>query len=320
MRALIYEGGLSFRTDVPVPERPAGEARIRVRMAGICNTDLEVLRGYMGFSGILGHEFVGDVVEADDPLWIGKRVAGEINCPCRRCALCRKGLERHCPQRTVLGIVNRGGAFAEFLTLPEANLHVIPDAVSDEQGVFVEPLAAAFEILEQVKVSPSERVAVLGCGKLGLLAAQVLALAGCDLLVVCRHEQGLSRCRAVGLRTALLEEMEKGSMDVVIEATGNPDGFEAARTMLRPRGTLVLKSTVAEKSCLHLAGLVVDEITVVGSRCGPFPPALRALEAGRVRLQGLIEQIVPFGRALQAFERAGRPGALKVLLDMRGGH
>jgi alcohol dehydrogenase len=285
-------------------------------MAGICNTDLEIVRGYMGFSGILGHEFVGDVVEAEDRVWIGKRVVGEINCPCRVCQTCREGLTNHCPHRTVLGIHKRNGAFAEVLTLPESNLHVVPDSVEDEEAVWVEPLAAAFEILEQVPVRPSNRVAVLGEGKLGSLVAQVLALSGCDLIVLGLEEEKLSRIRALGVRALHAREAEQRSMDIVVDATGSPDGFAAALKMLKPRGTLVLKSTVADRTVLHLSSLVVDEMTVVGSRCGPFGPALRALEKGKIRVRGLVEEIIPFDRAMEALERAGRPGSLKILLDM----
>jgi alcohol dehydrogenase len=285
-------------------------------MAGICNTDLEIVRGYMGFSGILGHEFVGDVVEAEDRVWIGKRVVGEINCPCRVCQTCREGLTNHCPHRTVLGIHKRNGAFAEVLTLPESNLHVVPDSVEDEEAVWVEPLAAAFEILEQVPVRPSNRVAVLGEGKLGSLVAQVLALSGCDLIVLGLEEEKLSRIRALGVRALHAREAEQRSMDIVVDATGSPDGFAAALKMLKPRGTLVLKSTVADRTALHLSSLVVDEMTVVGSRCGPFGPALRALEKGKIRVRGLVEEIIPFDRAMEALERAGRPGSLKILLDM----
>jgi alcohol dehydrogenase len=285
-------------------------------MAGICNTDLEIVRGYMGFSGILGHEFVGDVVEAEDRVWIGKRVVGEINCPCRVCQTCREGLTNHCPHRTVLGIHKRNGAFAEVLTLPESNLHVVPDSVEDEEAIWVEPLAAAFEILEQVPVRPSNRVAVLGEGKLGSLVAQVLALSGCDLIVLGLEEEKLSRIRALGVRALHAREAEQRSMDIVVDATGSPDGFAAALKMLKPRGTLVLKSTVADRTALHLSSLVVDEMTVVGSRCGPFGPALRALEKGKIRVRGLVEEIIPFDRAMEALERAGRPGSLKILLDM----
>ena len=316
MKALVHEGALSFRRNHPEPVRPEGEARIRVRMAGICNTDLEIVRGYMGFSGILGHEFVGDVVEAEDRVWIGKRVVGEINCPCRVCQTCREGLTNHCPHRTVLGIHKRNGAFAEVLTLPESNLHVVPDSVEDEEAVWVEPLAAAFEILEQVPVRPSNRVAVLGEGKLGSLVAQVLALSGCDLIVLGLEEEKLSRIRALGVRALHAREAEQRSMDIVVDATGSPDGFAAALKMLKPRGTLVLKSTVADRTVLHLSSLVVDEMTVVGSRCGPFGPALRALEKGKIRVRGLVEEIIPFDRAMEALERAGRPGSLKILLDM----
>ncbi len=317
MKALVFDGRLALRGDYPMPVRPPGEALVRVRLAGICNTDLEIVRGYMGFTGVLGHEFVGEVVEADDPHWHGRRVVGEINCPCGACDLCRRGLPRHCPNRTVLGIQGRDGAFAEFLLLPVENLHAVADSVPDEDAVFAELLAAAFEIPEQVSLRPSDRVAVLGDGKLGSLVAQVLAQSGCDLVVVGLDEGKLARLRAMGLRTARLGQIPDRSMDLVVDATGSSRGFESALQMLRPRGTLVLKSTVAEKSQLHLAPLVVDEITVVGSRCGPFEPALRALEKGTARVRQLIEDCIPFDRAAEAFEKASKAGSLKVLLDMR---
>lgn len=317
MKALVFDGRLALRTDYAMPVRPPGEALVRVRLAGICNTDLEIVRGYMGFTGVLGHEFVGEVVEADDPEWRGRRVVGEINCPCGVCGLCRRGLGRHCPKRTVLGIQGRDGAFAEFLLLPLENLHVVPDSVADEDAVFTELLAAAFEIPEQVHLRPSDKVAVVGDGKLGSLVAQVLALSGCDLVVAGLDEGKLARIRAMGLRTARPGEIEDRRMDLVVDATGSSRGFESALRMLRPKGTLVLKSTVAETSQLHLAPLVVDEITVVGSRCGPFEPALRALENGRVRVRQFIEDRVAFDRATDAFEQASKPGSFKVLLDMR---
>lgn len=317
MKALVFDGRLALRGDHPTPVRPPGEALVRVRLAGICNTDLEIVRGYMGFFGVLGHEFVGEVVEADDPHWLGRRVVGEINCPCGSCSLCRRGFPRHCPNRTVLGIQGRDGAFAELLLLPVENLHAVPDSVPDEEAVFTELLAAAFEIPEQVSPRPTDRVAVLGEGKLGSLVAQVLSLSGCDLVVAGLDEGKLARLRAMGLRAARPEEIADRSMDLVVDATGSSKGFESALRMLRPRGTLVLKSTVAEKSQLHLAPLVVDEITVVGSRCGPFEPALRALEKGTVRVRQLIEDCIPFDRATEAFEKASKAGSLKVLLDMR---
>jgi len=319
MKALVFDGHLTLRSDYPTPVRPPGEALVRVRLAGICNTDLEIVRGYMGFKGVLGHEFVGEVVEADDPTWRGKRVVGEINCPCGTCELCQRGLGRHCPDRTVLGIQGRDGAFADFLLLPLKNLHAVPDSVPDEDAVFTELLAAAFEIPEQVSLRPSDRAAVLGDGKLGALVAQVLAQSGCDLVVVGLDEGKLARIRALGLAVARPEEIKARCMDLVVDATGSSRGFEGALRMLRPKGTLVLKSTVAERSQLHLAPLVVDEITVVGSRCGPFEPALRALERRAVRVGPFIEDRVPFDRAEAAFERASKPGSLKVLLDMRAG-
>ncbi|MDW8069026.1 MAG: alcohol dehydrogenase catalytic domain-containing protein [Anaerolineae bacterium] len=315
MLALIFDGErLRLRDDYPRPALPPGEALVRVRLAGICNTDLEIVRGYMGFRGVLGHEFVGVVEEAEDRSLAGRRVVGEINAYCGECPTCRAGRPTHCPNRTTLGIWGRDGAFAEYLTLPVRNLHVVPDEVPDEAAVFTEPLAAALEVLEGVHLRPTDRVVVLGDGKLGLLVAQALALTGCDLLVVGHHREKLAILARRGIPTMLESETEGLSADVVVECTGRPEGFAAARRILRPRGTLVLKSTYHGRVEADLTGLVVDEITLVGSRCGPFPPALRLLQRGLVDVQSLVSEIYPLSRGLEAFARAAQPGVLKVLL------
>jgi threonine dehydrogenase-like Zn-dependent dehydrogenase len=325
MLALVYDGeALQVRDNYPQPVPLPGEALVRVRLAGICNTDMEIARGYMGFRGVLGHEFVGTVEECaagSEPqseagcrTLIGQRVVGEINAYCGECPTCRAGRPTHCPNRTTLGIWGRDGAFAEYLTLPVRNLHIVPDGVPDEVAVFTEPLAAALEILEQVYLRPTDRVVVLGDGKLGLLVAQVLVLTGCDLIVVGHHREKLDILARRGIPTALESEAEGLTADVVVECTGKPEGFAAARRILRPRGTLVLKSTYHGQVEADLTGLVVDEIILVGSRCGPFPPALRLLQRGLVDVQPLISAVYPLARGVEAFARAAEPGVLKVLL------
>ena len=318
MRALLFDGQRPRLEDgYPQPEPPAGEALIRVGLAGICNTDLEITRGYMGFRGVLGHEFVGQVVGCpSDPAWVGKRVAGEINCACGECGYCRRGMETHCPQRTTLGIWGRDGALADYCLLPVRNLHVVPDVISDESAVFTEPLAAALEILEQAHIRPSERVVVLGDGKLGLLVAQVLSLAGCDLICVGRHEAKLDILRRRGIQVLLAEEAGDLQADCVVECTGHPQGLGLARQWLRPRGRLVLKSTYHGQVQTDLTSLVVDEITLLGSRCGPFAPALRLLARGLVDVASLVDSVYELGEGLTALERAATKGALKVLVRM----
>lgn len=304
---------LSLR-DVPRP-RKDGEALIRVRLAGICGTDLELVRGYYPFTGIPGHEFVGEVVEASDTSWVGKRVVGEINVSCGACEQCRSGRPTHCEKRTVLGIANRDGVHAEYTTLPLANLHLVPDSVPDDAAVFVEPLAAALEIQQQVHIQPTDRVLLIGAGRLGQLVAQTLALTGADLRVAARHP--LQQKLLTGRRIQLIaeNEIQPRRWDVVVEATGSPSGFELARQALRPRGTLVLKSTYRGEMTVNWSPFVVDEITIVGSRCGPFAPALRLLEKKEVDPTVLIAQRFPLSAALEAYETAKQPGKLKILLQ-----
>ena len=318
MRALLLDKGLQIVEDYPAPETAPGEALIRVRVAGICNTDLEMVKGYGAFRGVPGHEFVG-VVErapgAED--WEGRRVVGEINAACTTCPTCLAGRPTHCPNRTTLGIAGRDGAFAEYLTLPVRNLHPVPDSTPDGIAVFAEPLAAACEILEQVHVHPTDRVVVLGDGKLGLLCAQVLALTGCDLTVIGRHKEKLDILTRRGISTRLEgDDDNTGSADIVIEATGHPEGFGAARRLVRPRGTIVLKSTYHGFAEADLTMAAVDEITLTGSRCGPFTSALRLLERGSVVVIQLVQARYPLSQALAAFERAAQPGTLKVLIDV----
>ncbi len=296
--------------------RAEGEALIRVTLSGICGTDIELSRGYYPFTGVIGHEFVGVVVESPDPAWIGRRVVGEINAVCGDCEACRHGRPTHCESRTVLGIVNRHGAHAQYVSLPLANLHVVPDSVSDESAVFAEPLAAAVEILQQIHVHPDDRVLLVGAGRLGQLVAQVLALTGAALQVVARYPHQRELLHARGIATVAEADVEPRRYDVVVEATGSPSGLDLARASIRPRGVLVLKSTYRGEVTLDLAPFVVDEITIVGSRCGPFAPALRLLERGEVDPSGLVGGTFPLARAAEAILAAQEPGAMKMLLTM----
>jgi len=317
MRALVLDGRLRLETDRPTPNPPAGEALIRVVQAGICNTDLELVKGYMSFTGVPGHEFVGVVEKAEgrDDL-VGRRVAGEINAACGVCGTCRAGRPTHCPNRTTLGIDRRDGAFADYLALPFENLHHLPDAVTDDQAVFVEPLAAACEITQQIHVRPTDRVVVIGDGKLGLLCAQVLQPVGCHLVAVGHHADKLDILARRGIRvTTSLDDVERGA-DVVVEATGTPDGFASARELVRPRGTIVLKSTYHDDVTVNLTMVVVDEVQLIGSRCGPFDPAIRLLEDRLVDVESLIHARYSLAESLAAFERAATRGTLKVMLGM----
>ena len=316
MKGLWLENNqLQLRTDIPIPEPPAGEALVRVLCAGICNTDLELIKGYYPYTGIIGHEFVG-VVEQGPEYLINQRVVGEINAACGYCRFCRSGQPTHCENRTVLGIVNRNGAFAEYLSLPIENLHILPENVSTAAATFTEPLAAALEIQQQITLCEDDRVLVVGDGKLGQLIAQTLALTGCDLLVVGRHEDKLLNLAARGIKTGSTNSVKDRYFDVSIDCTGNPEGFNTARRALRPRGTLILKSTYAGNLSLDASALVVDEITLIGSRCGPFVPALELLGTKKVNVQSLIQGIYPLSLGLEAVEKAKTKGVLKVLLEM----
>lgn len=321
MKAIVFDGRLNYREDRPLPKPDkAGDALIRVRMAGICNTDLEIVKGYMGFRGIPGHEFVGTVEKVNERKrsLAGKRVVGEINCVCGVCDYCTGGLSRHCPERTTLGISGRDGAFAEYLTLPAENLHEVPDNVTDEEAVFTEPLAAAFEIVEQVSIKPTDRIVVLGDGKLGLLCAFVLALTGAEVTLAGNNQHKLAIAREAGIGTCLAKDLPVDKRhDVVVEATGAPAGLQKALECVRPRGTIVLKSTVASTREVDLNKIVIDEVTLIGSRCGPFEPALRALSDRTINVMPLVSGIFPVGDALEAFKAAGQKGSLKVLIDFR---
>lgn len=299
---------------VGVPPRPREFALIRLRVAGICNTDLELKRGYYGFSGIPGHEFVGQVVEADTASLIGQRVVGEINLACGHCAFCNAGLGRHCEFRTVLGIVKHPGAFAEYLTLPEENLRVVPDHIPDEQAVFVEPLAAACEILEQVTLPAGSEVAVLGDGKLGLLIAQVLLAHGARVTVYGRHAGKLKIAERAGAMVSDSGDRPNARFPFVVDSTGSAEGLRQAVSTVRPRGTVIMKSTVHEEVKMDMAPVIVNEITLVGSRCGRFDPALELLSAGRVDVSGMVSAEFSLAEAPAAFEEAARRGVLKVLL------
>ena len=324
MRGLLLDGGAVFRDDLPDPVAGVDEAIVRILRAGVCNTDLELARGYMGFRGVPGHEFVGIVEASSDPSWGGARVVGEINAGCGTCADCLAGDARHCAGRTVLGIVGRNGTFAERIALPLRNLRRVPDGLSTALAIFTEPLAAAFAITEHLHVRPVDRVTVLGDGKLGLLVAQVLAGTGCDLELVGKHEGKLDIVARRGIPTAFLTEWTErvrrgGRMaqrDVVVDATGSAAGFELARAAVRPRGTLVLKTTCADKLHLDTAPIVVDEIRVIGSRCGPFEPALRALAAGIVDVAPLQDRAFPFEEAAEALAYAARGGVLKTSIEV----
>ncbi len=319
MRALVIDNGLRLNKNYPTPTPPKGEALVRVLQAGVCNTDLELVRGYLNFTGVPGHEFVGVVEQAagrED--LIGRRVAGEINAACGVCETCRAHRPTHCPQRTTLGIDRRDGAFADYLLLPFENLHPLPDSVSGDQAVFVEPLAAACEILEQVKIRPADRVAVIGDGKLGLLCAQVIALTGCHLIAVGRHAEKLQTLQRRGIATTTdLNTIEPESLDIVVEVAGTPGGFELARQIVRPRGTIVLKSTYqGEALPMNLTQIVVDEITLIGSRCGPFEPAIQLLANKQVDVESQIQARYSLNEGVAAFERAAVKGTLKVIVEM----
>jgi threonine dehydrogenase-like Zn-dependent dehydrogenase len=299
----------------PLPRIPEGFARIRLLAAGICSTDLELQRGYYGFSGTPGHEFVGEVVASEDPAWLGRRVAGEINLACGKCEWCARGLGRHCPTRRVLGIVNHPGAFREFLTLPLHNLHAVPKSVSNEEAVFIEPVAAACEILDQVKIPKGDRVAVLGDGKLGLLVAQVLQAHGARVHLLGRHREKMRLVERAGVTTELApRKLPARAYRWVVDATGSAEGLRAVVTMCEPRGTIIMKSTVHGLVTIDTAPVIVNEVTLVGSRCGRFEPALRLLASKKIDVAGLISDAFTLDRAPEAFARAAAKGVLKVLL------
>jgi threonine dehydrogenase-like Zn-dependent dehydrogenase len=314
MKAICWDGHeVTLDSSYPPPVPDQESAIVKVHLAGICSTDLQIFKGYMNFRGVPGHEFVGSVRQGPEN-WLGKRVVGEINFGCGRCEFCDRDLTRHCPNRTVMGILNADGAFAEYVAVPVENLHVVPPSVSDEQAVFTEPVAAAFEILRQIQVSTGDEILILGDGKLGNLCAQVLRLTGAKLTALGKHQDKLDLIRRTGVRTTLLNEWEPRLFDVVVEATGSAAGLELAISAVRPRGTLVLKSTIAGAHQVSLAPLVINEINLVGSRCGIFSDALEALAARQISVVPLIEQVYPLAQGIEAIQHAGRPGARKILL------
>jgi threonine dehydrogenase-like Zn-dependent dehydrogenase len=314
MRAIVLDDRVMVQESRPAPNPGDGEVLVRVRCAGICETDLQLIKGYMGFRGVLGHEFVG--VAESGPM-AGRRVVGEINCACWTCETCRRGLHTHCPNRTVLGILNHDGAFADLIAVPQRNLHAVPDALSDEIAVFTEPVAAAFQIPSQISVRAKDRIVVLGDGRLGNLCAQVLARLSDHVLVVGKHPQKLALLKTFGISTALVSDpIDARSADVVVDCTGSETGLPTALKLVRPRGTIVLKTTVAGTQTLAWAPFVIDEVTLVGSRCGPFDQALTALEKGEVRVQPLISERYDLAKGIDALERAQAKSVLKVLLEI----
>lgn len=315
MAAVIFDQRLRYVRHWPCPAVPPGWARIRVRLAGICQTDLEIIRGYLGFQGVLGHEFVGEVEECEDSRWIGRRVVGEINAACGHCDWCQQDLGRHCPQRSTLGIVQLDGCMAEFCRLPMANLHLVEASLADEQAIFTEPLAAACEIPEQLPLTGKERVIVLGDGRLGILCAWVLVTITPHVTLVGHHSTKLALARWRSIETSLRGEGLHSGADIVVDATGSIQGFKQALSLCRPRGTIVLKTTTADRSHIDLARIVIDELTIVGSRCGQFRKALTLMQQfPDLPLTRLISHRFPLPQAAEAFAQARQGDALKVLL------
>jgi len=310
------EPSVRLRTDLPAPAPGPDEALVRVRLAGVCSTDLALVDGYYPFTGVLGHEFVGEITAAaDGPERIGERVVGSINVSCGRCRECQACRPSHCREREVMGIKGHQGAFAEYLRLPLANLHCVPDAVSDRVAVFAEPLAAALEVPERAPIKPSDRVLVVGAGRLGQLIARVVALTGASLDVVARRAHQRGRLAPAGIRAIGEDQVEAAGYDLAIDASGAPGGFRLARSAVRPRGTLCLKSTYRGEVPVDLSSLVVDEIQLIGSRCGPFPAALRLLAERRIDPSPLIDIIEPLETGVAALRHAADPGVLKAVID-----
>ena len=301
--------------DENYPDPKSGESLVRVSLAGICGTDLEILDGYMAYNGVLGHEFVGVVEKSQNPDLVGKRVVGEINAGCNKCNSCKNGMQRHCPNRTVLGILKRDGAFAEFLSLPEENLHVIPDSITDEQAVFVEPLAAAFEIKEQVSLNSDWKVGVVGDGRLAQMICQVLKLSCSDITCFGRHKSKLTNLEKFEIQTKIgIDDSDSQSYDLIVEATGSNSGFVDTMKLVKPRGTVILKSTIASRENLDLTPTVVNEITLVGSRCGLFKPAIDALATGIISVDSMMDSTFPLEKFSDAINHAKKPDTLKVFL------
>jgi len=314
MKATFFDGKqMIFDNNYPDPK--FNETLVQVNLAGICGTDLEILNGYMKYSGILGHEFVGTVVKSNNPNLIGKRVVGEINAGCTKCDFCIRGMERHCPSRTVLGILKRDGAFAEFLSLPEKNLHVIPDSISDEQAVFVEPLAAAFEINEQISLKPEWNVAVVGDGRLAQLIIQVIKLTCSNITCFGKHQNKLEGLIQSGIKIKIgIESTDEQLFDLVVEATGSNSGFTDTMKLVKPRGAVVLKSTIASRENLDLTSTIINEITLIGSRCGLFKPAIDALATGVISVDSMVDCTFPLDKFEDAIVHAKKPDTLKVFL------
>ncbi len=316
MKALFFDGKmLSYLEDYHLSDVKPGWALVRVKLAGICRTDIEITRGYMSFKGVLGHEFVGIVEEASDPSLIGERVVSEINIPCGSCEVCRSGMERHCPNRKVLGIAGIDGCFAEFVLTPEGNLHKVPGNVEDEEAVFTEPLAACLEMTSQVHIKPEWTVYILGDGKLGLLASQVIRLLGCETVLIGKHPEKMRVAEALDIETTQHVNPPKKKADLVVECTGRPEGFILAKQLLKPTGILIAKSTYHSAASIDYSSIVVDEVSIVGSRCGPFQPALRLISQDLVNVKPLISGKYPLEKGLEAFSLAERGEAIKVLVE-----
>ena len=314
MKATFFDGKQMI-LDKNYPDPNFNETLVRVSLAGICGTDLEILDGYMKYNGILGHEFVGIVEKSNNSNLIGKRVVGEINAGCGKCDSCIKGMERHCPTRTVLGILKRNGSFAEFISLPEKNLHVIPDSISDEQAVFVEPLAAAFEINEQISMKPEWNVAVVGDGRLAQLIIQVIKLTCSNITCFGKHENKLHGLVQSGIKIKLgIESTDEQLFDLVVEATGSNSGFTDTMKLVKPRGTVILKSTIASRENLDLTPTIINEITLIGSRCGLFKPAINALASRTISVDSMIDSTFSLEKFEDAIAHAKKPSTLKVFL------
>lgn len=316
MKALLFDEQIRFDKNHPLPERKPYEVLVRVLKAGICRTDLEITKGYLGFKGILGHEFVGIVEESPDQNLTGKRVVGEINISCGNCMYCLQGMPTHCENRSVVGIQNKNGAFAEYLSLPMENIHVLSDSITDDQALFTEPLSAAVQILTQVHIRPGDQTIVLGDGNLGLLCAQVVAMTGAQVLAVGKYRSKLDILEKRGIKTCLIDELTREKADVVIECTGSPSGLQQAFKTVHPRGTIVLKSTFFAHSKINLVPIVINEVVLVGSRCGAFPPALRLLEDKTIDVVSLISQRYPLNEGVQAFQAAKRRDTVKIVLEI----
>ena len=316
MRAIVFDKQVRFDDAYPDPTPAGDECLVQVRLAGICATDLEIVRGYMDFRGVLGHEMVGTVV-AGSRLRRGRRVVCEINCVCRRCDMCLRGLSSHCRNRTVIGIDGRDGCFADLVAVPERNLHDVPDTISDEEAVFIEPLAAAYQVIKQFPIERRMNVAVVGSGRLGLLVAQVLATTGCRLEVVGRNPKTLLFCEKKGIMSRPVDELvPRADRDLVVECSGSPQGLETALQLVRPRGTIVLKSAYAERAAVNLAPAVVSEVNILGSRCGPFAEAIRALARKQIDVSSMISRTLRIERGLEALQAAEDSENIKVLITI----